>query len=93
MKSKRVEILFEDKEYRELERAAKKRQQSVGHVVREAVAKYVTDADRKRRREAVEWMARQRGPVGSPEEIKKAITDAQFEAIVRSLGGGEPDLP
>jgi predicted transcriptional regulator len=84
--NKRVEILFDEKDYRQLEGAARKRRQSVGAVVREAVAKYVTDADRKRRREAVEWIKSQDfGPVGSPEELKEEILTAMDEAIDKNL--------
>lgn len=83
---KRVEVLFDEKEYERLEEAARDRGHSVGSVIREAVAVYVTGRDEDARRRAVEWFrTHSEGPVGSPEEIKKDIEDAQYEAIVKSL--------
>lgn len=82
---KRVEVLFDEKEYKLLEEAARVRGRSVGSVVREAVAEYVTERDKEKRKKAIEWIASQEGPVGSPEEIKKTIEDAQYEAILKSL--------
>ncbi len=85
-KDRRVEVLFDEKDYQSLERAAHARRQSVGAVVREAVAKYVAGPDEERRRKAFEWFQEDHdGPVGSPEEIKKIIVDAQYEAILKSL--------
>ena len=85
MRNKRVEVLFEPKEYSQLEQIARVKKRSVGSLVREAVAKYVAGPDQEKRRKAVEWFAKQRGPVGSPEEIKRDIVDAQYEAILKSL--------
>ncbi len=86
MLNKRVEILFEEKEYSRLEEAARTKHQSVGSLVREAVARYVTRPSEEERRKAWEWLlSHSAGPVGSPEEIKKIIVDAQYEAILKSL--------
>jgi predicted transcriptional regulator len=85
MRTKRVEVLFEPKEYSQLEQVARVKRRSVGSLVREAVAKYVTGPEQKEKRKALEWMAAQRGPVGSPEEIKAAILADIDEGIKRSL--------
>jgi predicted transcriptional regulator len=85
MLKKRVEILFEPSEYRRLEELAGASGRSVGSVVREAVAKYVLQPSDEERREAIEWFARQTGPVGTPEEIKEEILLAMDEAIAKSL--------
>lgn len=82
---KRVEVLFDEKEYKRLEEAAEAQGRSVGSVVREAVAEYVTGPSEEEKRRAIEWIASQRGPVGSPEEIKKIIEDAKYEDILKSL--------
>lgn len=86
MRSKRVEVLFEPKEYSHLERIARVNKRSVGSLVREAVAKYVAGPDQEKRRKAVEWfLSHHEGPVGSPEEIKRDIVDDQYDAILKSL--------
>lgn len=82
---KRVEVLFDEAEYKRLEEAAEAQGRSVGSMVREAVAQYVTEPSQDERRRAIEWMALQQGPVGSPEEIKKIIEDAKYEEILKSL--------
>jgi predicted transcriptional regulator len=89
--NKRVEILFDENEYRELERNAKARKTSVGSLVREAVAKYVTGEDRERRRRALTWLTSQNfGDFGTPEELSKEMSDSMYRAIVKGLG---PDHP
>ena len=86
MLRKRVEILFDEREYKRLEEIARVKKQSVGSLVREAVEKYVADPERAKKRKAVEWFrTHASGPVGSPEEIKKIISDAQYEALVKGL--------
>jgi predicted transcriptional regulator len=89
MLNKRVEILFDEVEYRRLEEAARVKRQSVGSLVREAVAKYVTRPSEEERRRALEWMlAQSAGPVGSPEEIKAEILASIDEGIEKSLEAG-----
>ncbi len=88
MLRKRVEVLFDEKEYRQLEEVAKVRQRSVGSVIREAVEKYVVNPEREKKRKALEWIrAQDIGPAGSPEEIKEEILKAMDEAIEKSPGG------
>jgi predicted transcriptional regulator len=82
---KRVEVLFEPSEYRRLEELAQARKRSVGSLVREAVEKYVLQPTAEQKRRALEWIAAQRGPVGSPEEIRRDILAARDEAIEKSL--------
>lgn len=88
MLKKRVEVLFEPSEYRRLEAVARGKKRPVGSIVREAVEKYVLQPTEKERREAVEWFATQRGPVGSPEEIREEILRAIDEGIEKSLETG-----
>jgi len=89
--NKRVEILFDENEYRELERNAKARKTSVGSLVREAVAKYVTGEDQERRRQAFKWLlSQEHGEWGTPEELKKEYGDSKYRSIVKGLG---PDHP
>lgn len=82
---KRVEILFDPAEYRRLEEIAHSKGRSVGSVVRDAVEKYVLRPTEEEKRKALAWMAAQRGPVGSPEEIKEDILAALDEAIEKGL--------
>ncbi len=85
MLKKRVEVLFEPSEYRRLEEVARAEKRSVGSVVREAVEKYVLEPSQEEKRKALEWIIAQRGPVGSPEEIKETIVRSVAEQIERSL--------
>lgn len=85
-KDRRVEVLFDPKEYRVLEDAAHRDGKSVGHVIREAVAKYVTGPTTDERERA--WndffsLRGQGGPSGSPEEIKEEIARSYYEAILK----------
>jgi hypothetical protein len=73
-KGKRVEVLFDPREYRVLEDAAHRDGKSVGHVIREAVAKYVViPAEATRERALGDFLSIAGGPVGSPEEMKEDI--------------------
>ena len=86
MLRKRVEVLFDDKEYRKLEQIARQKKQSVGSLLREAAAEYVLRPDEEERQKALEeLLAIDGGPVGSPEEIKEEILRAIDEGIEKSL--------
>lgn len=80
--TKRVEILFDECDYKALEDEASRRKQSVGAVVRATVAEHVTGPSQRQRLEALERMLARRGPVGSPEEINQAITEAKLKGLV-----------
>ena len=87
-KDKRVEVLFESQQYKRLEEAAHREGKSVGALVREAVAKYVVAPTEEERQAAVDRILSGEyaiGPVGSPEEIKKEITDAMYERTMKSV--------
>jgi len=87
MKTKRVEILFEPKEYRTLEERARVEGRTVGSMIREAVAKYVVAPDDEKRREAAEWFSSQEMDFDSDwEKVKQEIIDARVESIEKSLG-------
>lgn len=85
MLKKRVEVLFKPSEYRRLEEIAHVKNRSVGSLVREAVKKYILEPTLEDKRRALEWFAAQRGPAGSPEEIKRDILAARDQAIEKSL--------
>jgi len=92
MLKKRVEVLFDEGEYRRLDQIARTRKQSVGSLVREAVEKYVVQPDKERKRKAVEWFrTHAQGPVGTPEEIKQTILDSQYEGIAKGLDYPDED--
>ncbi len=89
MKSKRVEILFEPKEYRTLEERARIEGRPVGAVVREAVTKYVIRPSDEERRKAFEWLRSQTWDFDPDwEKVKQEIIDARVEAIEDSLETG-----
>lgn len=85
MKTKRVEVLFDPKEYDSLERVARQRGRPVGSMIREAVAAYVAGPSQAERSRAIDKMASLAGPVASPEEIKRTIVGSQYAGIVDSL--------
>ena len=86
MKSKRVEVLFDPKEYRTLEERARIEGRPVGAVIREAVEKYVIRPRDEARREAFEWLRSQTwDDVGDWEEEKEKIIRARIDAIEKSL--------
>lgn len=86
MKSKRVEILFEPREYKTLEERARVEGKPVGALVREAVAKYVIRPSEEERRKAAEWFSTQTMDFDSDwEKVKEEIFKAYDEAIEKSL--------
>lgn len=95
-KDKRVEVLFEPRDYQRLEEAARREHKSVGGVIREAVAKYVTGPSEAAR--AAAWddffkLAEEGagGPSGSPEEIKEQILRGYDEDDERLYGRRDAD--
>lgn len=87
MLNKRVEVLFDEAEYRRLQKLARKENTSVGALIREAVRKLPKEAPSDaRRREAVEWLTSQNFDfIGDWDEVKKDISDSLYEQIEESL--------
>jgi len=86
MLNKRVEVLFEPKQYETLEERARIEGRSVGALIREAVTKYVVRPTDEERRKAAQWFASQTwDDVGDWAEEKEKIIQARVEAIERSL--------
>ncbi len=86
MLSKRVEILFDPKEYHLLEERARLEGRSIGALIREAVAKYCLRRSEEERREAFRWLCSQEMDIDSDwEKVKKEIAEARYEQIVKSL--------
>ncbi len=87
MLKKRVEVLFDESDYRRLEELARVKKQSVGTLIRKAVTKEYLGPDEERRREAFEWLRSQtfEGIGGDWQEIKEEIVAARMEQIERSL--------
>lgn len=79
-KDKRVEVLFEPSEYRTLEDAAHREGMSVGHVIREAVAKYVAGPTQEQRRKALENILSME-PIEMPEweVLKEEMAEAEAQ--------------
>jgi len=86
-KDKRVEILFESRDYQRLAEIARRERKSVGSVVREAVAKYATQpADGRRKGAMRRLLALQSGiDWGTPEELRAELRRVSFESVARSL--------
>ena len=90
-KDKRVEVLFEPQDFARLQEIAEREHKSVGGVIREAVAKYVTSPTETERDAAWEDFlklaeAGEGGPSGSPEEIKAEILRGYDEDDERLYG-------
>lgn len=87
-KDKRVEILFEPTDYERLSEIARREHKSVGSVVREAVAKYVTSPADETRRKAFEWLTTTDTGIdwGTPEELSKWYARTKYESIMKSMG-------
>jgi hypothetical protein len=87
MKSKRVEVLFDPKEYRTLEERARIEGRSVGAMVREAVEKYVIHPRDEERRKAFEWLRSQTFDEigGEWEDVKREIIEERVRQIDKSI--------
>jgi hypothetical protein len=81
MLSKRVEILFDPKQYAELECEARRRDKSVGSLVREAVERLYLQPSREERLQAVERLVSQNFDFGSWEEVKEEIIRGKIPRI------------
>ncbi len=86
-KDKRVEVLFEPSDYERLQEVAHREGKAVGAMIREAVAKYVTEPSDERRRQAFKRLLSMNSGIdwGSPEDMKEELARAQYEAITKSL--------
>lgn len=86
-KDKRVEVLFDDTEYKRLEDEAHTRGRSVGWVVREAVAQYVTAPRQAEKGQAIEWLTSQtfEDLGGDWDEVKREIADERARQLEKSL--------
>jgi len=82
MKSKRVEVLFDPKEYRTLEERAEAEGRSVGSMIREAVAMYVVSPSEREKQEALEWILAGEDDLGSWEELKDIIQRGPAEEMM-----------
>jgi uncharacterized protein YpuA (DUF1002 family) len=87
VKTKRVEVLFEPREYQTLEERARVEGRPVGALVREAVAKYVVRPSEEARQKAAEWFLSQEMDFDSDwVKVKEEIAQARYEAIEKSMG-------
>jgi hypothetical protein len=81
MLSKRVEILFDPKQYAELERVARQDGKSVGALIREAVERLYLAPSRKERLEAVKWLTSQNMDFPPWEEVKEIIIREKIRGL------------
>jgi hypothetical protein len=87
MLSKRVEILFDPKQYAELERVAQRDGKSVGALIREAVEREYLHASREERQAALKALLSIKLEIGSWEEAKELILKSyldRFEGCERA---------
>ena len=82
VKSKRVEVLFDPKDYRTLEERAQAEGRSVGSMIREAVAMYVAAPSEREKQEALEWIFAGEDDLGSWEELKDVIQRGPAEEMM-----------
>jgi predicted transcriptional regulator len=86
---KRVEVLFDEDEYRRLEELARAKGRSIGALIRAAVARDYLAPDEERRHEAFKWLTSQTFDfLGDWEDVKRELLEAQYDAIVKSLETG-----
>ena len=85
MLSKRVEILFDPKQYASLEEEARRREKSVGALVREAVEREYLAPSRQERKAALKEFLSIRLDIGSWEEAKELI----LRSYLDRFEGGE----
>lgn len=86
MLKKRVEVLFDPKEYLRLEERARLEGRSLGSLIREAVAKYCLAPSEEERREALRWLRSQEMDIDSDwERVKEEIAAARYGQIMKSL--------
>jgi len=79
--TKRVMVLFDPERYQRLEKEAKKRNSSVGALIREAVAKEVlekSEVSRSTKLEAAKQLISMKEDVPDWEEIEKLITQGHL---------------
>jgi hypothetical protein len=81
MLSKRVEILFDPKQYAELECEARRRDKSVGSLVREAVEREYLQPTRRQKLAAVRRLTSQQMDWPPWEELKEAIIRAKVSGL------------
>jgi hypothetical protein len=75
--TKKTTILFSPRLYRHIASEARRRRTSVGHLIRQAVARELLLPDRKSRMEAVESLAAMDLPVDEWNEMKKEISEGR----------------
>ena len=81
MAKKRVEVLFDPEQYARLDRIAKERRESVGALIREAVARQYLGPTKEEKLAAVRWIAAQNIDLGSWEELEEEMS----QDLVRHL--------
>ncbi len=86
-KEKRVEILFEPSDYERLAEIARREHKSVGGVIREAVAKYVTSPSDEKRRMALSRLRAMNTGIdwGTPEELSAEYARTRFRSIAKNV--------
>ena len=81
MLSKRVEVLFEPKQYASLEEEARRRGKSVGSLVRDAVERLYLAPSRQERLDAVKWLTSQNLDLPPWEKAKEIIIREQVRGL------------
>ena len=81
--TKRVEILFEPKDYSVIQRVARERGETVGELIRQAVKRDYVQPDLEKRRGAARRLLAMQSDLGTWEEVKAEMERAtvqRFEA-------------
>jgi hypothetical protein len=81
MLSKRVEVLFDPKQYASLEEEARRREKSVGALVREAVETQFLQPTRRQKLAAVRRLTSQQIDWPPWEELKEQIIKAKVSGL------------
>lgn len=81
MLSKRVEVLFDPKQYASLEEEARRREKSVGALVREAVDKQFLQPTRRQKLAALRRLTSQQMDWPPWEELKEEIIKSKVSGL------------
>jgi len=80
VRMKRTQVLFPEEEYRRLQQMAAARNCSLGHLVRQAVAKEYLRRPKKVRQEAARRLVEMRVPVAAWPRLEKEIAQGRQDA-------------
>lgn len=83
--TRRVEVLFEPDQYRELERISRSKRESVADLVRKAVEQQYLRPTLEQRQAAVKRLLSQQFDLGDWEDVKREMEEDLYKHIIKSV--------